>query len=58
VRGDDFRGLSHLARRLGDDFLAGVVLYTGPETLSFGDKLKAMPISALWEVGDGGAAGR
>ncbi|MCL2490785.1 MAG: ATP-binding protein [Propionibacteriaceae bacterium] len=50
VRGDDFRGLSHLAQRLGDDFLAGVVLYTGGVTSRFGDRLVAMPVSALWQT--------
>jgi predicted AAA+ superfamily ATPase len=33
---DDFRGLHHLAQRLQDDFVAGLVLYTGQQ--------------ALWEV--------
>jgi predicted AAA+ superfamily ATPase len=47
---DDFRGLRKLADRLGDDFVAGVVLYTGTSTLPFGGKLLAMPVSALWEV--------
>ena len=41
----------HLADRLGDDFIAGLVLYTGDQTYSFGDKMRAMPVSALWEVG-------
>ena len=27
----------------------GIILYTGKETLSFGDNLKAVPICALWE---------
>jgi predicted AAA+ superfamily ATPase len=44
------RGLRHLAERLGDDFVTGIVLYTGSETLSFGPRLRAMPVSALWEV--------
>jgi predicted AAA+ superfamily ATPase len=48
---DDFRGLRRLAERLGDDFVAGVVLYTGTATLPFGDRLRAMPVSTLWEVG-------
>jgi uncharacterized protein len=52
---DDFRGLRRLAERLGDDFVAGVVLYTGTATLPFGDRLRAMPTSALWEVS--GSAG-
>jgi predicted AAA+ superfamily ATPase len=47
---DDFHGLRRLADRLGDDFIAGVVLYTGTSTLPFGDKLRAMPVSALWQV--------
>jgi uncharacterized protein len=47
---DDFRGLRRIADRLGDDFLTGVVLYTGTSTLPFGDRLRAMPISALWQL--------
>ncbi|MBB4940379.1 hypothetical protein FHR32_004684 [Streptosporangium album] len=50
VRPDDFRGLRHLAGRLGDDFAVGVVLYTGTQTLPFGERMRAMPVSALWEV--------
>jgi hypothetical protein len=50
VRSDDFRGLRRLAERLGDDFVAGVVLYTGTDTLPFGPKMRAMPVSSLWEV--------
>lgn len=29
--------------------LAGVVLYTGAEALPFGDRLAAVPLSALWQ---------
>lgn len=47
---DDFRGLRRLADRLGDDYVAGIVLYTGTATLPFGAKLRAMPVSALWQV--------
>lgn len=50
VRDDDFRGLRHLAERVGDTFISGFVLYAGETTLSFGPKLRAMPVSALWEV--------
>ena len=50
VRAEDFRGLRHLAERLGDDFVVGLVLYTGTETLSFGPRLRAMPVSARWQV--------
>ncbi len=48
VRAEDFRGLHHLKSRLGDDFVVGIVLYTGGQTLSFGDRMRAMPLSALW----------
>lgn len=51
VRTEDFRGLRHLESRLGADFVVGLVLYTGSQTLSFGPRLRAMPISAVWEVG-------
>lgn len=51
ARPDDFRGIDHLARRLGDDLLVGIVLYTGTETLAFGEKKLAVPVSALWEIG-------
>ncbi|MGH3678928.1 MAG: ATP-binding protein [Natronosporangium sp.] len=44
------RGLRHLADRLGDQFRVGIVLYAGQQTLSFGPKLLAMPISALWQL--------
>jgi predicted AAA+ superfamily ATPase len=47
---DDFSGLRHLAQRLSDDFIAGLVLYTGQQTLSFGQGMLAMPVGALWEV--------
>jgi hypothetical protein len=50
VRPDDFEGLRHLAARLGDDFLAGIVLYTGTQTLPFGPGMRAMPVASLWEV--------
>ncbi|MEV4277791.1 ATP-binding protein [Actinoplanes xinjiangensis] len=49
VRSDDFAGLRRIADRLGDDLIAGIVLYTGTSTLPFGDRMRAVPISALWE---------
>ncbi|MCG5214320.1 ATP-binding protein [Streptosporangium sp. KLBMP 9127] len=45
----DFRGLTALREMLGDDFVHGFVFYTGPRSLSFGDRLTALPISALWD---------
>jgi uncharacterized protein len=50
VRSEDFNGLRRLAARLGDDFLVGVVIYTGNTTLPFGPKLRAMPASAIWQL--------
>lgn len=48
VRAEDFAGIRHLAARTGSDFVVGVVLYAGEETLSFGDRMLAIPIAALW----------
>jgi uncharacterized protein len=50
VRAEDFAGLRRLAERLGDDFLVGVVLYTGTATLPFGPKFRAVPVSAIWQL--------
>ncbi|MCL2464472.1 MAG: ATP-binding protein [Micrococcales bacterium] len=47
---EDFRGLRNLADRVGDDFLAGYVLHTGRQTLPAGPKMRAVPVSALWEI--------
>jgi predicted AAA+ superfamily ATPase len=44
----DFSGLAHLRNALGDRFKAGVVLNTGAETLSFGERLWAVPVAGLW----------
>ena len=49
-KAEDFRGLKHLAERVGDDFVAGFVLHTGARTLPFGTKFRAVPISALWQL--------
>ena len=46
----DFRGLRHLANRLGDRFRAGIVLYAGEQQLSFGERLTALPMAALWTL--------
>jgi predicted AAA+ superfamily ATPase len=50
VRAEDLAGLRHLAARLGPRFVAGYVLYTGRQTLPFGDRLRALPIEALWRL--------
>jgi predicted AAA+ superfamily ATPase len=48
VRTEDLAGLRNLAGHLGDKFVAGYVLYTGQQTLSFGNRIKAVPMDALW----------
>lgn len=50
VRTEDFRGLRRLQRRLGERFVGGFVLYCGEHALSFGDRFRALPISALWRA--------
>ena len=50
VRSEDLAGLRNLANHAGDKFVAGIVLYTGQQTLPFGDKLRAVPLDALWRL--------
>lgn len=50
VRTEDLGGLRNLANLLGDRFVAGFVLYTGQQTLPFGEKIRALPLDALWRV--------
>lgn len=46
----DFRGLRKLAAAAGRRFRCGVIVYDGETTASFGDRLYAVPIRALWEM--------
>ena len=48
VGAEDFRNFHHLKEACGPDFLRGIVLYAGHQTLSFGPDLIAIPIAALW----------
>lgn len=50
VRTEDLSGLRNLANLLGDRFVAGFVLYTGQQTLPFGEKIRALPMDALWHL--------
>jgi predicted AAA+ superfamily ATPase len=50
VRAEDLSGLRNLANLLGDRFVAGFVLYTGQQTLPFGEKIRALPVDALWRL--------
>ena len=45
---DDFKGLKAFQELVGEKFVHGIVLYSGNMALPFGDKLTALPISALW----------
>ncbi|KAA1380891.1 ATP-binding protein [Aeromicrobium fastidiosum] len=44
----DARHLEWLRDELGEAFVAGVVLHTGPRAFSLGDRVTAAPISTLW----------
>lgn len=48
VNGGDFKGLEKLAAITRNNFLHGVVLYTGEHTISFGKNLTAVPLPALY----------
>jgi hypothetical protein len=48
VTAKDFAGLRHLRDKLGNRFKMGVVLYTGKPTLSFGERLVAVPLCGPW----------
>ena len=50
VRNEDFRGIRHLQSRIGQDLIAGIVLYLGQQTLPFGDGLLAVPVDAIWNT--------
>ncbi|MGH2772150.1 MAG: ATP-binding protein [Actinomycetota bacterium] len=52
VRADDFKGLRLLATKAGPMFTCGVVLHSGSDAASFGEKLWALPISHLWQPPD------
>jgi len=49
IRSSDFKGLRFLKDSLGSRFRRGVVLYTGGESIPFGEKLEALPVSVLWQ---------
>jgi predicted AAA+ superfamily ATPase len=49
VTAKDFRGLRRLQDAAGPRFVSGVVLYDGETRASFGERLRAVPLRALWE---------
>ena len=46
----DFNGIRTIKDAMNDRFVCGLVLYTGADTLPFGDKLFAVPISTIWNT--------
>lgn len=44
----DFKWLVYLRDRLGDRFVNGIVVHLGERPLPFGDRLTALPVSAIW----------
>jgi predicted AAA+ superfamily ATPase len=44
----DFRGLRRLAEACGERFQLGLVLYDHDQTVPFGDRMVAAPLSSLW----------
>jgi uncharacterized protein len=40
--------LEELRDSRGDDFAAGIVIHSGEQTLPFGDRIWAVPVSSLW----------
>lgn len=51
ARESDWRAMARLRDERGDRFRAGVLLYTGEQTVPLGDRLWAVPISGLWCAG-------
>ena len=49
VNSDDFKGLETLRDITKDNFICGVVLYAGNKVVPFGERLLAVPLSALWQ---------
>jgi predicted AAA+ superfamily ATPase len=48
VSAEDFKHLAFLRDRLGERFAGGAVIYTGENTLPFGERLWAVPVEGLW----------
>ncbi len=44
----DMHGLSYLRDKIGDRFKGGALIYAGADTVQFGDRLAAVPLSGLW----------
>lgn len=49
-KAEHFAGLRTLRDKLGDRFLGGYLLNSGQKSSVFGDRLRTLPASALWEL--------
>jgi hypothetical protein len=47
----DARHIAWLRDELGDRFVAGAVLHTGPRVFMLEDRVAAVPIAAPWQPG-------
>lgn len=48
VKSADFSGLNKLASACGDKFVQGMILYDHDKVVTFGEKLRAVPLASLW----------
>jgi predicted AAA+ superfamily ATPase len=46
----DFSGFDALSEDTGKQFVRGIVLYTGEQSVSFGKNYMALPVSAMWRM--------
>jgi len=51
VTSRDFAGIRDLADAVGEALVWGMVLHTGRAAVSFGERLWALPVEALWRSG-------
>jgi hypothetical protein len=51
VNDEDLRSLRYLRDKVGGSFKAGVVVNCGDRVVPFGDRIHAVPVSALWSSG-------
>ena len=45
---DDARHLAWLRDEIGERFVAGAVVHTGPDVFELGDRILALPLSTMW----------
>lgn len=48
VGANDAKGLAKMRDRLGQRFVAGLLLHTGPTSGPLGGRMAAVPIDILW----------